>query len=89
MIDFYMQDDEFKKQMVDDKIAFSSGMCIECVLEISRKLSELGEIIHAGYVVTTVVKTRFGKIEVITPQGKKLLRKQQAEREQLTLDLFM
>ena len=89
MIDFYMQDDEFKKQMVDDKIAFSSGMCIECVLEISRKLSELGEIIHAGYVVTTVVKTRFGKIEVITPQGKKHLRKQQAEREQLTLDLFM
>lgn len=89
MIDFYMQDEEFKKQMVDDKIAFTSGMCIECVLEISRKLSELGEIINISYVVTTVVKTRFDKIEIITPQGKKHLRKQQAEREQLTLDLFM
>ena len=45
-IDFYMQDEEFKKQMIDDKIAFSSGMCIDCVLEISRRLSELGEIVN-------------------------------------------
>lgn len=89
MIDFYMQDEDFKKQMIDDKIAFTSGMCIDCVLEISRKLSEMGEIIHANYVVTTVVKTRLGKLEIVTPQGKKHLRKQQAEREQLTLDLFM
>lgn len=88
MIDFYMQDEEFKKQMIDDKIAFSSGMCIECVLEISRKLSEMGEVVNVGYAVKTVVKTTLDKMEIITPQGKRYLRKQQAEREQLTLDLF-
>ena len=87
-IDFYMQDEEFKKQMIDDKIAFSSGVCIDCVMEISRRLSELGEIVHTNYVVTTVIRTRFDKLEIITPQGKRHLRKQEAEREQVTLDLF-
>lgn len=89
VIDFYMQDEEFKKQMIDDKIAFTNGMCIDCVLEISRRLSEMGEVVNVNYVVTTVIKTRFDKMEIITPQGKRYLRKQQAEREQLTLDLFM
>ena len=87
-IDFYMQDEDFKKQMIDDKIAFSSGRCIDCVLEISRRLSELGEIVNVSYVVTTVIRTRFGKMEIVTPQGKRHLRKLEAEKEQLTLDLF-
>ncbi len=88
-IDFYMQDEDFKKQMIDDKIAFSSGMCIDCVLEISRRLSELGEVINVSYVVSTVIRTRFDKMEIVTPQGKRHLRKLQAEQEQLTLDFFM
>ena len=87
-IDFYMQDEDFKRQMIDDKIAFASGMCIDCVLEISRRLSELGEVVNTCYVVRTVVRTRVDKMEIITPQGKKHLRKMQAEQEQLTLDLF-
>ena len=87
-IDFYMQDEEFKKQMFDDKVSFTSGMCIDCVLEINRRLSELGEVINVSYVVTTVIRTRFDKLEVVTPQGKRHLRKLGAERKQLTLDLF-
>ena len=87
-IDFYMQDEEFKKQMFDDKISFTSGMCIECVLEINRKLSELGEVINVSYVVTTVIRTRFDKLEIVTPQGKRHLRKLEAEKKQLTLNLF-
>ena len=87
-IDFYMQDEDFKKQMIDNKMAFSSGMCIDCVLEISRKLSELGEIINVSYVVTTVIRTRFDKMEILTPQGKRHLKKLEAEKRQLTLDLF-
>ena len=74
--------------MIDDKIAFASGMCIDCVLEISRRLSELGEVVNTCYAVKTVVRTRVDKMEIVTPQGKKHLRKLQAEREQLTLDLF-
>ena len=83
-----MQDEEFKKQMFDDKISFTSGMCIECVLEINRELSELGEVINVSYVVTTVIRTRFDKLEIVTPQGKRHLRKLEAEKKQLTLNLF-
>lgn len=87
-IDFYMCDEDFKKQMFDDKISFTSGMCIDCVLEIERKLSELGEVINVCYTVKTVVRTRFDKMEIVTPQGKRHLRKLDAEKKQLTLDLF-
>ena len=74
--------------MFDDKISFTSGMCIECVLEINRRLSELGEVINVSYVVTTVIRTRFDKLEIVTPQGKRHLRKLEAEKKQLTLNLF-
>lgn len=88
VIDFYMQDEEFKKQMFEDKISFTSGMCIDCVVEIARRLSEFGEVIPVSYTVTTVIRTRFDKLEIVTPQGKRHLRKQEAEKKQLTLDLF-
>lgn len=87
-IDFYMQDDEFKLQMLEDKLSFTSGMCIDCVLEISRRLSELGDVINVGYVVTTVIRMRIDKKEMVTPQGKRHIRKMDAEKRQLTLDLF-
>lgn len=87
-IDFYMCDDDFKKQMFDDKISFTSGMCIDCVLEIERRLSELGETVNVSYTVRTVIRTRFDRMEIITPQGKRHLRKLEAEKKQLTLDLF-
>lgn len=88
MIDFYMEDEDFKKQMFDDKMSFTSGMCIDCILEIDRRLSELGETVNVCYTVITVVRTRFDKMEIITPQGKRHLRKLEAEKQQLTLDLF-
>ena len=87
-IDFYMNDEDFKKQMFDEKVSFTSGMCIDCVLEIERKLSELGETVNVSYTVKTVIRTRFDKMEIITPQGKRHLRKLEAEKKQLTLDLF-
>ena len=87
-IDFYMCDEDFKKDMFDEKIAFKSGMCIDCVLEIQRKMSELGEVVNISYTVETVIRTRFNKMEIITPQGKRHLRKLEAEKKQLTLDLF-
>lgn len=87
-IDFYMCDEDFKKDMFDEKIAFKSGMCIDCVLEIQRKMSELGEVVNISYTVETVIRTRFDKMEIITPQGKRHLRKLEAEKKQLMLDLF-
>ena len=87
-IDIYMCDEDFKKDMFDEKIAFKSGMCIDSVLEIQRKMSELGEVVNISYTVETVIRTRFDKMEIITPQGKRHLRKLEAEKKQLTLGLF-
>lgn len=87
-IDFYMCDEDFKKDMFDEKIVFKSGMCIDCVMEIERKLNEMGEIVNVSYTVKTVIRTRFDQMEILTPQGKRHLRKLEAERKQLTLDLF-
>ncbi|MEG1543417.1 MAG: hypothetical protein RR382_02670 [Tannerellaceae bacterium] len=87
-IDFYMCDEDFKKDMFNEKISFTSGMCIDCVLVIERRLSELGETINVSYTVQTVIRTRFDKMEVVTPQGKRYLRQLKAEKQQLTLDLF-
>ena len=83
-----MCDEDFKKDMFDEKIVFKSGMCIDCVLEIQRKMSELGEVVNISYTVETVIRTRFDKMEIVTPQGKRHLRKLEAEKKQLTLDLF-
>lgn len=88
IIDFYMNDNEFKQEMLNEKITFVSGMCIDCVLLIDRRLNELGEIINVNYTVETVIRTRFDKMEILTPQGKRHLREQDAQRRQLTLDLF-
>lgn len=88
IIDFYMCDEDFKKDMFDEKVVFKSGMCIDCVLEIERKMSEMGEVVNVSYTVNTVIRTRFDKMEIITPQGKRHLRKLEAEKKQLTLDLF-
>ena len=74
-IDFNMCDEDFKKDMFDEKIVFKSGMCIDCVLEIQRKISELGEVVNISYTVETVIRTRFDKMEIVTPQGKRHLRK--------------
>lgn len=87
-IDFYMCDEDFKREMFDEKVAFKSGMCIDCVLEIQRKMSEMGDVVNISYTVNTVIRTRFDKMEIITPQGKRHLRKLEAEKKQLTLDLF-
>ena len=87
-IDFYMNDEAFKRDMLDEKITFKSGICIDCVLEIQRRLNELGETVNVGYTVETVIRTRFDKLEIVTPQGKRHLQKLEAEKRQLTLDLF-
>ena len=88
VIDFYMGDDEFKKDMFDEKIVFKSGMCIDCVLEIQRKMNELGKVVNSCYTVKTVIRTRLDKMEILMPQGKRHLRMLEAEKKQLTLDFF-
>lgn len=88
IIDFYMNDADFKDDMFREKVTFVSGMCIDCVLCIERKLNELGDIVNISYTVETVIRTRFDKMVIVTPQGKRHLAKLKAEKQQLSLDLF-
>lgn len=88
LIDFYMNDPEFKEEMLNEKIAFKSGMCIDCVLEIERKLNEVGDTVPVSYTVHTVIRTRMDKLVIVTPQGKRHLARLKAEKQQLSLDFF-
>ncbi len=87
-IDFYMCDEDFKKQMFDEKISFTSGMCIDCVPEIARKLSELGETINISYTVTTVIRTRFDKLKSLLRKASAICVSWRRRRNNFTLDLF-
>lgn len=87
-IDFYMNDPDFKEDMLQEKVSFKSGMCIDCVLEIDRKLNETGEIVPVSYTVHTVIRTRNDQLVIVTPQGKRHLARLKAEKRQLTLDFF-
>jgi uncharacterized membrane-anchored protein YhcB (DUF1043 family) len=85
-IDFSMKDKEFKESVISDKETFKNGTYIECVLEISRKVSDFGEVKNSGYSVLTVIKKDDGISQVITKQGKRYLDEQDAKERQLSLN---
>ncbi len=85
-IDFFMRDKEFKQSVIAEGVEFRNGTFIDCVLEISRKINEVGEIFNSSYAVVTVLKKHFENIVIETPQGKKYRREKEAEKSQL--DLF-
>lgn len=84
-IDFYMKDYEFKGDVVKEKISFKNGSCIDCILEISKKLNEVGEIINSSYSVLTVLKVHDDESSFVTPQGKKHKRVKEALKNQLRM----
>jgi hypothetical protein len=70
-ISFSMTDSEFKKSVLQESITFQHGSCINCVLQISRKFNEIGEVAITGYSVITVLEKTDGSKTMETPQGKK------------------
>lgn len=85
-IDFSMKDKDFKESVISEKETFKNGTYIECVLEISRKVSDFGEVKNSSYSVLTVIKKDDGISQVITKQGKKYLDEQDAKKRQLSLN---
>lgn len=70
-IGFSMSDAEFKNTVLRKEISFQRGNVIQCVLNIHRKLDEIGNIIVTGYSVTTVIKIINDAISTETSQGKR------------------
>lgn len=81
-----MKDKEFKEAVISDKETFKNGTYIECVLEISRKVSDFGEVKNSGYTVLTVIKKDDGISQVITKQGKRYMDEQDGKKRQLSLN---
>jgi hypothetical protein len=84
-IDFYMKDQVFKQSVIAEGIEFKNGTFIDCVLEISRKINEVGEIFNSSFSVLTVLKKHYENVVIETPQGKKYRQTKEAEKHQFKL----
>lgn len=85
VIPFSLRDKEFRHHVANNDIQFKNGTCIDCILKISRKISNLGEIQNSGYTVLTVLRKHDADITTETPQGKRYRIKKEMETRQLKL----
>lgn len=69
-INFSMQDSIFRNQVLREPITFQHGTVLECVLDVHRKLNEVGEIEITGYAVKTVIRKLDETQSIETPQGR-------------------
>ncbi|SHJ36555.1 hypothetical protein SAMN05444280_11781 [Tangfeifania diversioriginum] len=84
-IEFFMKDKDFKGTVIAEGVAFKNGTFIDCILEISRKINEIGEIFDSSYSVLTVLKKHDENVSEETPQGKKYRKEKEAEKAQMKL----
>jgi hypothetical protein len=85
VIDFSMKDKEFKDDVVEDGIPFKNGTFIDCILEIQRKIDDLGNVFNSNYSVLTVLRQHDEIASFETPQGKKIRKQKEADKMQLKL----
>lgn len=84
-VDFYMKDKIFKQSVIAEGIEFKNGTFIDCILEKSRKINEIGEIYTSAYSVLTVLKKHYENTVEETPQGKRFRKEKEAEKQQFKL----
>lgn len=82
-IEFSMKDKEFKDNVVEEGISFKNGTFIDCIMEIERKIDDLGNIFNSNYSVITVLKQHDENASFETPKGKKIRQQKDADRQQL------
>lgn len=86
IINFAMKDNDFKNEVISQSMPFKNGTRIECTMESTRKMSELGEIVVTGYSVLTVANKQDGEVTVETAHARAPKKKKEPEMQQL--DLF-
>jgi hypothetical protein len=69
-IGFTMRDEAFRNLVLREDVTFQHGTFLECVLNINRKLDEVGDVELTGYVVTTVIRKYDDRQSIETPQGR-------------------
>lgn len=85
VIDFYMKDTDYKDSVLHQEVAFKNGSIIDCVLEISRKMDDIGNEYIYNYSVVLVIKYRDSNVTIETKQGKRYKANKEAERQQFNL----
>ena len=80
-----MKDSEFKNSIFHQQVSFTNGVSLECVLVISKKMNEIGDIYVSNYSVPTVISYHFGTDTIETTQGKKYFRDKGYKDNQLNL----
>jgi len=84
-IDFYMQDKEFKNSIYHKQVSFTNGISLKCVLEISKKMNEIGEIYAFKYSVHTVISYHLGENTFETDQGRSYFARKTSDKNQMKL----
>jgi hypothetical protein len=87
LIEFWLQDKEFKESVLRKEVDFHSGTAIGCVLEMRIKVDEVGIVSRAGYYVKVVKTVLEYESEKITTSGEEYLIQQETEKAQLKLIL--
>ena len=85
VIEFSMKDKEFKDNVVEEGIPFKNGTFIDCILEIERKIDDLGNVFNSNYSVLSVLRQHDEVVSFETPQGKKHRKQKEGEKMQLRL----
>lgn len=86
IINFEMNDQNFKNSVLNKEIEFINGTAIKCVLQQNRKIDEVGLVKVIQNKVLTVIEIITGENYVPTEQGKKYKRDKERKNDQLKLD---
>lgn len=73
-ISFNMKDTSYKNSIIKGQTIFRSGLYIECVMDIKRRVNDTGIVENYDYSVTTVLGEVTDGKTILNEQGKRYLR---------------
>jgi hypothetical protein len=86
-VSFNMKSNEFKTLVQTGKIEFKNGSSINCLIEIRKKINNEGVEQIAGYDIVRVNNYFENDKPIETPEGKQHRQKQEADKQQLKINL--
>ncbi len=85
VLDFGMKSTEFKSLVQIGDVEFKNGTCINCILEMPRKIDNLGEEVITAYKIAMVISFYKNDKPMETPEGRKYKQELEARGRQLRL----
>lgn len=80
-----MKSAEFKSLVQLGDVEFKNGTCINCILEMPRKIDNLGEEVITAYRIAMVISFFKNDKPMETPEGRKYKQELEARGRQLRL----